>query len=355
MSRGPAPWKSSDVAWSGKKRPYDLLKEVTISGAIVGVLVVALSLLFASPDPPAATFKEWSAQGTKDFVRTTLAEIDETSLSATYGPPYQTTQQNGSTQGFGPLSPEKWFGQTIPIDTWENYVKFPLSTLGDPEVDAAISQWDNADPTQQDGWVKQYTNSVETAIVTDDGLQVRFNGDVGPLPTLLNAQLGMAQSGALDAALLYNQATNKAGGPVWYSNDQTFALMYFGDSGEGGAGSDCINPGDPLPADGGCWFYNQSVSNSSPRFGGYLAGDTWGIINEVGNWPGAWWLFLYSFWYQWGPGLTSGSADLYAMICTAAVALIFLLTPYIPGLRNIPKATGLYKLMWSEYYKSLRK
>lgn len=32
--------------------------------------------------------------------------------------------------------------------------------------------------------------------------------------------------------------------------------------------------------------------------------------------------------------------------------MIFMLTPYIPGLRNIPKATGIYKLMRSESYES---
>ncbi len=355
MSRGPAPWKSSDVAWNGRRRPYDLLKEVTVSGLIVAVLAVGLSLLFASPDPPAVTFKEWSTQGTKDFMRTTLSEIDGTSLSATYGPPYQTTAQNGSTQGFGPLSPEKWFGQTIPIDTWQNYVAFPLETLGDPEVDAAIADWGGADAKTQGDWVKAYKAGLEKATASNGTLTVVPQGDAGPLPVLLDSQLAMARTGALDAALLYNQDQNRAGGPVWYSNDQTFALMYFGDSGVGGGGPDCISAGQPLPGNGECWFYNLSVGNDAPRFGGYLAGNTWGVINEVGNWPGAWWLFVYSFWYQWGPGLTSGSADLYAMLATGAIAIIFLLTPYIPGLRNIPKATRVYRLMWSDYYKSVRK
>jgi hypothetical protein len=355
MSRAPAPWKSSDVAWNGRRRPYDLLKEVTVSGIIVAVLAVGLSVLFASPDPPSVTFKEWSAQGTKDFVRTTLSEIDGTSLSATYGPPYQTTEQNGSTQGFGPLSPEKWFGQTIPVDTWKNYVVFPLKTLSDPRVDAAIAQWDAADQKTQDDWVKAYRAGLETATPSGERLTVTPQGDAGPLPVLLDAQVAMARTGALDAALLYNQDLTKSGAPVWFSNDQTFALLYFGDSGVGGGGPDCISAGQALPANGECWFYNQSVSNTAPRFGGFLDGGTWGVINEVGNWPGAWWLFLYSFWYQWGPGVTSASADLYAMLATGAIAVIFLLTPYIPGLRNIPKATGVYKLMWSEYCKSTRR
>lgn len=355
MSRGPAPWKSSDVAWSGKRRPYDLLKEITVSGVIVAVLVVGLSVLFASPDPPSVTFKEWSTQGTKDFVATTLAEIDESSLSATYGPPYQTTAQDGSLQGFGPLSPETWFGQRIPVNTWQNFVAFPLGTLGDPDVNEAITQWSAADSTRQDAWVKAFQAGLDRATGADGNLTITPDGDAGPLPTLIDAQLQMATSGALDAALLYNQDNNRAGMPVWFSNDQTFALLYFGDSGQGGAGPDCISAGETLPADGGCWYYNQSVANVAPRFGGYLDGGTWGVINEVGQWPGAWWLFIYSFWYQWGPGATSQSADLYAMLCTAAVALIFLFTPYIPGLRSLPKATRVYKVMWSDYYKSLRK
>ena len=349
MSRGPAPWKSSDVAWRGGKRPYDLLKEVPISGVVVAVLVVGLSLLFASPDPKAVTFAEWSTQGTKDFVTTTVSEIDQTSLSATYGPPYQTTAQDGSTQGFGPLSPEKWFGEQIPINTWQNYVVFPLTSLGEPTVDVAIKQWDGADAQTRSSWVTAYKEAVNTATFGQGSATIP-SGDFGPLDTLVQAQLGMATTGALDAALLYNQSTSTQGGPVWYSNDQTFALMYFGDSGNGGAAADCIEPGQTAPADGGCWYYNLSVDNSAPRFGGYLAGDTWGITNEVGNFPGPWWLVPYTVWYQFGPGLNGASADLFAMIATALVSLPFLFLPWIPGLRNIPKLTRVYRLMWSDYY-----
>jgi hypothetical protein len=102
------------VAWSGGRRPYDLIRELIISGCIVAVLVVLLTVLFASSDPSPVTMKEWATQSPKDFLATTLQEVAETSLSATYGPPYQTTAQSGSTQGYGPLSPEEWFGQEIP-------------------------------------------------------------------------------------------------------------------------------------------------------------------------------------------------------------------------------------------------
>jgi hypothetical protein len=349
MSRGPASWKSSDVAWRGGKRPYDLLKEVTVSFIVVVFAVVALSLLFASPDPPPVTFKEWATAAPKDFARTTVAEITRTSLSATYGPPYQSTAQNGSTQGFGPLSPETWFGEAIPVDTWADYVVTPLRTLGDAAVDAAIATWDAADAKQQNDWAAAYDKALHSSTATGGDLTVA-DGDYGPLPTLVDAQAHMARTGALDAALLYTNASTLDGGTVWYSNDQTRALLYFGDSGGGGGGPDCISPGQSAPKDNGCWYYNLAVDNSAPRFGGYLAGDTWGVVNEVGNWPGAWWLFPYSFWYQWGPGLTSPSADLYAMIATAAVSLPFLFLPWIPGLRDIPRVTRVYRVMWGDYY-----
>jgi hypothetical protein len=347
MSRGPAPWKSSDVAWRGGKRPYDLIKELMVSGTVVAVLVLGLSLLFASPDPRAATFKEWATQGGKDFVETTLSEVNETSLSATYGPPYQTTAQNGSTQGFGPLSPEQWFGQTIPVDTFEDFVARPLLTQPDPQglVAKALDQWRNATADQQAAWSKAYTDALKGAKLADS-YDVPL-GKYGPLAVIMPAQFALARAGGLDNAIVANP-TDPA---IWYSNDQTFALLYFGDSGQGGGASNCPNAGGPPPADGGCWFYSQALGNTAPRFGGYLDGGTWGVINEVGNWPGAWWLFPYSFWYQWGYGANGSSADLYAMLMTALVTLPFIFLPWIPGLRSIPRLTRLHRIMWGDYYR----
>lgn len=361
MSRGPAPWKSSDVAWRGGRRPYDLVREVIVSGVIVAVIVLGLTVLFASPDPPAVTFQEWSTDSPKDFLATTLSEINQTSLSATYGPPYQTTAQDGSTQGFGPFSPERWFGQQIPVNTFEDYVARPLSTAPDPDgtVAAALEQWRAATSDQQTAWSDAYKAALAEATLTG-GYDVAGD-DAGPLGTILQAQFAYAVAGGLDNAIVAN-ATDAS---IWYSNDQTFALLYFGDSGQGGGGPDCISPDtyqqdqlDPaqvLPEGTGCWYYNLSVSNDAPRYAGYLAGNTWGIINEVGNWPGAWWLFPYTFWYQWGPGLNGASADLWAMVMTAVVSLPFLFLPWIPGLRAIPKKLGLYKVMWSDYYALVKR
>lgn len=358
MKRHGRTWTSSDVAWKGSRKPYDLLKEFLLSFSIVLVLVVALSLLFASPDPAPATFQQWAEQGTLDFAQTTLTEINATSTSATYGPPYQDTSQNGGTQGWGWFSPQTWLGDLFPppfpTDTWVQFVQEPLHGVGDETVDAAIKQWDDASASQQSTWSDAYTKALAAAKATDGRLEVAA-GDYGPLDTLVKAQIALAQSGGLDAALLATDQTTLQGGTVWYSNDQTRSLLYLGDSGQGGSASDCISPGQPLPADGGCWFYNLSVANTGPQYAGYLAGGTWGIMNEVGNWPGAWWLFPYTSWYQWGYGATGASGDLYVIIMTVVFAVPFILLPFIPGLRDIPKATRVYKLMWKPYYDQTRR
>jgi hypothetical protein len=347
--RGPAPLATNtDASWVGGRRKYDLVKEVTVSGAIVAVIVIVLAVTFGSPDPPAATMQEWATEAPQDFVLTTLSEIDGTSLAATYGPPYQTTAQDGSTQFllFPWLSPETWFGERIPIDTFQDMVAEPLSTAPDPDaaVGKALDAWTAASADEQTAWSKAYTEAAGKATFAGGAYDVPA-GDYGPLGTIIAAQYAYAMAGGLDAALL------QADPLVWYSNDQTVPLLYFGDSGQGGGASGCISAGDAVPEPDTCWWYNQAVANTAPRFGGYLDGGTWGVINEVGNWPGAWWLFPYSFWYQWGPGATSGNADIYAMAMTALITVPFLFLPWIPGLRSIPRTSRLYRLMWGDYYR----
>ena len=341
-------WRSSDVAWRGGRRPYDLLKEVTISGAVVGIAVIVLSLLFASPDPPPLTMQSWAKEAPKDFVTTTVSEVTDTSGSATYGPPYQSSAQDGSTQSLGPISPETWLGERIPVDTFQDFVARPLLTQADDgSVRTALATWSAATSDQQTTWATAYSAAADKATFAN-GYDVSAGTASGPLNAIVRAQYELAVAGGLDDALKANELKPS----IWYGNNQTFPLLYFGDSGQGGTGPDCISAGDPLPAGSGCWYYNQSVANTAPRFAGYLNGGTWGVMNEVGNWPGAWWLAPYSFWYQWGYGATGSAGDLYAMLATVLVfALPMLFLPWIPGLRNIPKLTRVYRVMWGDYYR----
>jgi hypothetical protein len=349
-------WRSSDVAWQGGRRPYDLVKEVLVQLGVVAVVVVGLSLLFASPDPRAATLLDWAGQAPGDFAATTVSEIDATSLSATYGPPYQpASQQDGSTQSLGPISPQTWVGAVLPLDTLTDLVQAPLARIpGNTPALAAISTWRGATPAQQQSWANAYTKALAAADFSSGRIQVA-PGDYGPLPAIVGAQYAAALTGGLDAALLASDQTSTAGGRVWYSNDQTRVLLYLGDSGQGGGGPGCISAGQSVPSPDTCWWYNQSVANTAPRHAGYLDGGTWGVINEVGNWPGAWWLVPYSFWYQWGYGASGSAADLYAMIMTGLVTLVVVAVPWIPGLRDIPKLSRVYRVMWADYYRAVER
>ena len=94
--------------WHGAYRPYDLIKEVTVAFVVVSILVVVLAVIFSSPDEAPVTVKSWSARDPVDFAQTAITELDGTSGTATYGPPYNHTA--GASQSIGPISPEKWAG-----------------------------------------------------------------------------------------------------------------------------------------------------------------------------------------------------------------------------------------------------
>ena len=121
------------VAWHGRYEPYDLAKEFLIALIVVIVLVTGLAVLFGSPDDKPVTVKSWSNADAVGFATTAITELDGTSGTATYGPPYNL---NGTTAGkLGPLNPAKWLGVHHPIDTANDYVLGPLSTLpNQPQV-----------------------------------------------------------------------------------------------------------------------------------------------------------------------------------------------------------------------------
>src|SRR5664279_5325260 len=129
--------------WHGKYLPYDLVKEFIIAFLVVAVLAVGLAVIFSSPDDTPVTVKSWSTSDPVDFAQTAITELDGTSGTATYGPPYNST--TGSSQSIGPISPESWFGVHHPIDTANDYVVDPLQTLPNtPQVQAAVTEYKSA-------------------------------------------------------------------------------------------------------------------------------------------------------------------------------------------------------------------
>jgi hypothetical protein len=63
---------------------------------------------------------------------------------------------------------------------------------------------------------------------------------------------------------------------------------------------------------------------------------------------------LYTFWYQISPYNHSTNADALVWGTMAALSVLFVLVPYIPGLRSIPRYIPIYRLIWRQHYHDLR-
>jgi hypothetical protein len=301
--------------WHGKYLPYDLVKEFIIALIVVVILVVGLAVLLSSPDEKPVTIKSWSTSNPVDFAQTAITELDGTSGTATYGPPYNNTA--GASQSIGPFSPEKWVGVHIPINTADDYVIDPLETLPNSRVaQAAVSRYKAASATQQATWTAAYEAAVAKATSPGGLLRVPV-GDYGPVGTMISSLTSMARSGALDAALL---STNQ-----FYGTDYTKPLLFVAD---------------------GTYLANLAQNQ-------HLSGDQWGMMNETGNYPGQAWLWLYTLWYQVPPMSTSASGDLQVWAIMMLLTLALALLPFIPGLRSIPRWSRVYRLIWRQHYRDL--
>ena len=81
-----------------------------------------------------------------------------------------------------------------------------------------------------------------------------------------------------------------------------------------------------------------------------LSGDQWGISNETGRYPGAWWLWPYTFFYQVRPMSSSDNADLQVGAIIIGFFLVLVLAPFIPIINRLPRWLGIYRLIWRDWY-----
>ena len=300
--------------WNGAYRRYDILKEATIALGVVLALVLVLTIVLSSPDEPPSTIQSWSRGDPVDFVTTAVTELDGSSTTGGYGPPYN---HSSTGQHLGPVYLAKWFGVSLPIDTAKDFVLAPLRSLtGQPALQSAVSTYEAASARTQAAWTSAYENALAKATTTTgDSISVK-PGNYGPVPTMMASLLDFARSGGLDGALL----TNKR----FYQTDYTKALMFM--------------------ADGGVLAKRAQQQR--------LLGSQWGMMNETGSYPGQVWLWLYTFWYQIKPFSTSTNADLLVVALMGVLSLAFVLVPFIPGLRDLPRRIPIYKLIWREHYQA---
>ena len=304
------------ASWSGRTRPYDLIKEGVAALVVITIAVVALSTLFGSPDDKQITFKQWAVAAPADFYATSVQELAGSSGTGGYGAPYNTASDGVN---LGPLHLAKLMGVTHPVDTVNDFVITPLTTVvnSGPVADA-LKQWQATDSKTQSTWATNYDNALTKA--NQDATKVPA-GDYGPVPQLATGLLSMAQAGSLDGALL-SQGN-------YFQSDYTKQTLFLGD---------------------GSYFNDQSTASN-------LQGSTWGMMNETGRYPGQAWLWLYSFWYQIPPFNNGDShpfganADAWIMVIMGALSLGLIIMPLIPGVRSLPYKIPIHRLVWKNYYQ----
>jgi quinol-cytochrome oxidoreductase complex cytochrome b subunit len=320
-ARGRAARKAAREAdagpWRGPSRRYDILKEGTVATLVVGALTLVMAGVLSSPDVPPLTIQTWGKVAPVDFVYTAASELNGATTAGDYGPPYN--HGTGEVQQVGPVNWQKVAGITQPLNTATDFVLNPLSVLAKttPPLATALSTYNAATPAQQNKWATAYANAT-----APDAKRVQFNNGnlslpvAGPVPVLMSYELAMARSGALDSDLLAQRQ--------FFGTDFTKPLLFI--------------------ADGG--YYEAQASNE------HLTGDTWGVMNETGSYPGQPWLWLFQMWYHVSPWQNSGSVDIWAVYLTGIGTLLLLLVPFIPGLRDIPRVIPVYRLVWRDWYRS---
>jgi hypothetical protein len=302
-------------------RRYDLVKEFVIALVVVLVLSGGLAAVFSSPDEKAVTMSGWAKADPENLITTAAGELAGTTTSATYGAPYNT---NAEGQKLGPLPLQKWGGVRLPLDS-ADLVLGPLSQVRDnPAVAYAVATWKAATPEQRTAWATAYVEAIGTPEADGepatgaggDPAKVAA-GDYGPVPALSAGLLELANTGGLEGAL------TSSGN--FYGGDQTRSLLLLSD---------------------GAYLEDLAVAQN-------LAGDQWGMMNEVGNAPGQPWMWLYTFWYQVKPFSTSDNADAEVWGLMMLLTLLLMFLPFIPGLRSIPRWIPIHRLVWRDYYRNV--
>jgi hypothetical protein len=292
---------------------YDLLKELAIAMAVSLVLILALGFFLSSPDVPSVTIQSWAQADPVDFTTTANDELAGTSVTASYGPPYN--QGTDSVQSIGPFSPQTWGGVHVNVDQPNDFVINPLkqAASNDSVLGGAISAYEAASADQQGNWHDAYATALKDAKVTDGKVTVA-DGDYGPVPDLLARLVQLGQTGALDGLLLSSHH--------FYQTDYTKPLLFINDGG-----------------------YVGTLAE-----GQHLTGSQWGMMNETGLYPGQTWLWLYTLWYQIPPFNQVPYTDLLVVLMMALLTALLLLVPLIPGLRDIPRWIPIYRLIWRRFY-----
>jgi len=295
-------------------KPYDLLREGIIVLTMAIIVVVVLAAVFGSPDYPPVRGEDVANLQPLAYLETSANILAGNHSVQDYGPPYTSDTENA--QSLYGVAPATWFGVTIPVDPSQDLILQPLQRVAvlNSGVAAALNTYETASADQQQTWVSAYLDALDGATEQNGVLSVP-PGDYGPVATMMNGMLALGRAGLLEGALTSSDR-------LPYSLDYTKSMLFFLDD------------------------VDASVADKLD-----MAGDQWGISNETGRYPGAWWLWPYTFLYQIRPMSSSDNADLEAVGIFTAAFLLLLLTPFIPVVNRMPRVLRIHRLIWRDWYR----
>jgi hypothetical protein len=307
--------KQSDENLRGiPMKSYDLIREGLIVLGVIFVLVLVLAIAFGSPDYPTVKAQDVANLQPIAYLEASAEILGGSSSVESYGPPYTNDTENA--QNLLGVAPSRLLGVTNPLSASQDLIIAPLQKAAviDPAISTALSTYQAASSGQQQTWVNKYFAGLSKASVNNGqvGLPV---GDYGPVEAMMNGMLALGKAGLLEGAL-----ANSSQLP--YNMDYTNALLFFQDD------------------------IDHSVAEKLD-----VLGSTWGISNETGPFPGAWWTYPYTFLYQIPPMNSSPNGDLEVVAIMTVLILILLFVPFIPIINRIPKWVGLYRIIWRDWYK----
>ncbi len=291
--------------------PEDFVKHLIGTLVIVAGVVLIASILFGVPEKPPLTIKAYASAHPLAFEQVALNALDGQGAIASYGPPYN--HGNASVQ----TRLQTAVGVIHPIHANTDFVLKPLSMAAaiNPALRPALRTFTHATTTQQARWEAAFGRALLKG-TSKNGVVATPPASDGPVPTLMNGMLQLGRSGLLSGALIRSHAI------VTRFDNQNYLLFLQG------------TPLQTIPA-------TQA-----------MLGSNWGIIHPaVNGYPGAWWMTIPTWIYQWSFVANNSAADALALSIGFLFWIALALIPWIPGLNRLPRYLGVHRLIWKQFYR----
>jgi hypothetical protein len=282
---------------------YPLLSVVLL------IVLVAVAAVAGSPNSPDATIANAAKQDPGGAVLAFAQELDGTSSSSA----------NASEYGMGDpaqIFVVKPLRAAIPLLGPISLPNWP--TLHATDVRDAVATYSAATAKQQIDWASAYDKALGTITAKPSGDAMgamtspsygkipALNGNFGPVPVMVEADVKLAQNGYLEQYLQASAPGHSTQLPV-------------------------------------IWLYDHpKMLATASRLG--LTDDQWGMVKERGFPVGPWYLAVPAVFHVYLPGGATGTG--FVLWNLLFLAIMLFAVPLLPGLRHLPRRLKLYRFIY---------